>query len=160
MTCPQISKSTCPSKISSHNSWNTDLLSKVLCNNASLNIQRFEYNALSPVFPGAVSSLNLLEASCLFREYLKFFQFKSSVKSASHYFCCYNGFTDDLLRSVTMVMCQISTWLDIVYMCCCSSLSTTHVGFFIMTLNFTTQGILNTIEYLLFQIQYFEKRHI
>ena len=112
---------------------------KMLCNNVPLTVQQFEHNALSPVFPGAVFSLNLLEGSCLFREYLKFIQFKSCVKSASHYFYCFNGFTDNLLRSVTMVMCQMSIWLNLFYMCCYSSLSNNHVGCPIMTLNFTTR---------------------
>ena len=36
-------------------------------------------------------------------------------------------------------MCQIGVWLNLVYMCCYSSLSTKHVGCPIMTLNFTTR---------------------
>ena len=64
---------------------------------------------LSPDFPGAVSSLNLLGASCLFREYLKSIQLQSCVKSAFHYFYCFNGF-----KSVTMVMCQMGMWLNLV----------------------------------------------
>ena len=134
MTWPRISKSTFPSKISSHNSWKTAQLSKMLCNNVPLTVQRFEHNALSTEFPGAVCSLNLLEASCLFREYLKCIQLKSCVKSASNYFYCFNGF-----KSVTMVMCQMGMWLNLVYTCCYSSLSTNHVGCPIMTLNFTTR---------------------
>ena len=73
----------------------TTQLSKMLCNNVPLIVQRFEQNALSPEFPGAVSSLKLLEASCLFREYLEFIKFKSCVKHASHYFYCFNGFTNN-----------------------------------------------------------------
>ena len=73
------------------------------CNNAPLTLKQFEHNALSPEFPGAVSSLNLLEPLSLFKEYLivflflsrrvfdKFIQFKSFVKSAAHYFHCFNG---------------------------------------------------------------------
>ena len=38
--------------------------------NVPLTVQRFEHNALSPEFPGAVSSLNLLEAPSFLREYL------------------------------------------------------------------------------------------
>ena len=90
------------------NSWKTAELSKALCNNAPLTVQRFEHNALSLEFPGAVFSLDLLEAPSLFREYLififlwflnhrvfdKFIQFNSCVRSASHYFYCFNGFTD------------------------------------------------------------------
>ena len=34
----------------------------MVCNNMPLTVQRFEHNALSPEFPGVVSSLNLLEA--------------------------------------------------------------------------------------------------
>ena len=132
MTWPRISESTFPSKISSHNSWKTAQLSKVLCNNVPLNVQRFEHNALSPAFPGAVSSPNLLEASCLFREYLKCVQLKSWVKGASNYFYCFNCF-----KSVTMVMHQMIMWFNLVHMCCYSSLSTNHVGWSIMTLNFT-----------------------
>ena len=91
----------------------------MLSNNVPLNVQRFEQNALSPVFHGAVSSLNLLEVSCLFREYLKCIQLKSCVKSASNYFYCFNGF-----KSVTMVMCQMGMLLNLVHACCYSSLST------------------------------------
>ena len=92
MTSPRISESTFPSKISSHNSWKTAQLSKMLCNNVPLTVQQFEHNVLSPEFPGPVSSLNLLEASYLFREYLKSIQLKSCVNSASNYFYCFNGF--------------------------------------------------------------------
>ena len=74
----------------------------MVCNNVPLTVQRFEHNALSPEFPGAVSSLNLLEASCLFREYLKSIQLKICVKSATNCFYCFDGF-----KSVTMVMCQM-----------------------------------------------------
>ena len=98
MTWPRISESTFLSKISSHNSWKTAQLCKMLCNNVLLTLQRFERNVLSPEFPGPVSSLNLFEASCLFREYLKRIQLKSCVKSASNYFYCIHGF-----KSVTMV---------------------------------------------------------
>ena len=139
MTWPQIFESTFPSKISSHISWKTAQLSKMLWNNVPLTVQQFEHNALSLEFPGTVSSLNLMESSCCFREYLKFIQFKSFVKKASHYFYCFNGFINNLLKSVTMVRCQKSIWLNLVYMCCYSSLSTNHVGCPIMTLNFTTR---------------------
>ena len=40
------------------------------CNNAPLTLKQFEHNALSPEFPGAASSLNLLEPLSLFKEYL------------------------------------------------------------------------------------------
>ena len=83
--------------------------------NVPLTVQRFEHNALSPEFPGVVSSLNLLEGPSLLREYLMFFllflnhrvfdkfiQFEGCVKSASYYFYCFNGFTDNYLKSVTM----------------------------------------------------------
>ena len=95
MTWPRIFKSTFPSKISSHNCWKTAQLSEMLRNNVPLTVQWFEHNALSPKFPGAVPFLNLLDASCLFRECLKFIHFKNCVKSASHYLCCFNGFTDN-----------------------------------------------------------------
>ena len=39
-------------------------------NNAPLTLKQFEHNALSPEFPVAVSSLNLLEPLSLFKEYL------------------------------------------------------------------------------------------
>ena len=104
----------------------------LLCNNVPLTVQRFEHNALSPEFPGALSTLNLLESYCLLREYLKCIQLKSRVRSASHYFYCFNGF-----KSVTMVMCQMGMLLDLIYTRCYSSLSTNHVGCPIMTLNFT-----------------------
>ena len=109
MTWTHISESTFPCKISSHNSWNAAQLFKMLCNNVPLTVQRFEHNARSPDFPGAVSSLNLLKASCLYREYLKCIQLKSCVKGAFHYFYCFNGF-----KSLTMVMCQMGMWLNLV----------------------------------------------
>ena len=132
MTWPRISESTFHSKISSDNSWKTAQLSKMLCNNVPLTVQQFEHNTLSPEFPGAVSSLNLLEASCLFREYLKCIQLKSCVKIASNYFYCLNGF-----KSASMAMCQMGVWLNLIYRCCYSTLSTSHAGCLIMTLNFT-----------------------
>ena len=122
MTWPRIYEFFYPSKISSHNFWKTAQLSKILCNNVPLTVQRFEHNTLSPEFPDEVSSLNLLEASCLFREYLKCIQLKSCVKNAS-YFYCFNDF-----KSVTMVMCQMGMWLNLVNTCCYSSLSINHVG--------------------------------
>ena len=91
-----------PSKVSSHNSWKTAEISKML----SLTVQQFKHNALSPEFLGAVSSLNLLEAPSFFRVFDfflsflnhrvfdKFIQLKSCVRSASRYFYCFNGFTD------------------------------------------------------------------
>ena len=107
MIWPWISESTFPSKMSSHISWKTAQFSKMLCNNDSLTVERFERNALSPEFLGTVSPLSLLEAPSLFRGYLifllwflnhrvfdKFVQFKSCVKSASQYFYCFNGFTN------------------------------------------------------------------
>ena len=133
MTWPRFSESTFPSKTSSHNSWKTAKLSKMLCNIVPLTVQRFEHNVLSPEFPVPVSSLNLLEDSCLFREYLKSIQLKSCVKSASNYFYRWSSF-----KSVTMVMCQMGMWVNLIYRCCYFSLSTNHVGCPIMTLNFTT----------------------
>ena len=132
MTWPRISESMFPSKISSHNSLKTAQLSKMLCNNAPEQQYRFEHNAPSSEFSDPVSSISLLEASCVFRVYLKCIQFKSCIKSASNYFYCFNGF-----KSVTMVMCQMGMWLNLVHTCCYSSLSTNHVGCPIMTLNFT-----------------------
>ena len=110
------------SKMSSRDSWKRAKLTKMLYNNAPLTFQQFD--VLLPKFLGEVSALNLLKASCLFKELI---QFKSWVKRASHYFYCLNGFTNNILKSVT----------NLVYTCCYSSLSTNHVGFPIMTLNFT-----------------------
>ena len=42
----------------------------MICNNFPLTVLRFERSSLSPEFPGAVPSLNLLEALLVFREYL------------------------------------------------------------------------------------------
>ena len=107
MTWPWISESTFPSKTLSHNYLKAAQLSKTLCNDVPLTVQQLEHNALSPGFPGTVSSLNLFEAPSLFSQYLIFFlwclnhrvfnkliQFKSCVKSAPHYFYCFNGSTD------------------------------------------------------------------
>ena len=46
----------------------------MLFNNASLTVQRFEHNVLSPEFPCAVSSLNFFKPSSLYRVYLTFFR--------------------------------------------------------------------------------------
>ena len=107
MTWPRISESTFPSKIPSHSPWKTSQLSKLLCNNVPLISQRIDLNVLLPEFPGVVSPLNLLKAPSIFREYLisvlwflnhkvfdKFIQLKSCVKSASHYFYCFNAITE------------------------------------------------------------------
>ena len=72
ITWPWISESTFSSKISVHNSWKASQLSKMVCNNAPLTVQLFEHNTLPPEFPGALSSLNLLETTSLLREYLIF----------------------------------------------------------------------------------------
>ena len=129
----------------------------MLCNNVPLTVQRFEHSSLSQEFHGAVSSLNLLEGSWLFRDYLKFIQFKSCLKSSSHYFYCFNGSTDNLLKSVTIVMRQMGMWLNLVYMCCYSSLSTKHVGCLIMTLKLTTRysSIWPRASLILLNIYYF-----
>ena len=79
MTWSWISESTFPPKMLSHNSWKTAQLSKMLCNDVPLTVQRFEHNTLSSEIPGsvlsseipgAVSSPNLIETASLFREYL------------------------------------------------------------------------------------------
>ena len=44
----------------------------MLCKNVPLTVQRFEHSAVSPELPGAVSSLNLLEALSLLKKYLIF----------------------------------------------------------------------------------------
>ena len=67
ITSTRISESLFPSKIST---LERQLNSKIVCNNVPLTVLRFDHNALSPVFSGAVSSLNLLEAPSLLREYL------------------------------------------------------------------------------------------
>ena len=108
MTWPRISESTFRSKILFYNLWKAVQLSKMLCNKVPLITQQFEENVLLPKSPGAVSSVNLLKAASLFREYLifliwflnhrvfdKFIQFKSRVKSASQYFYCFNGITNN-----------------------------------------------------------------
>ena len=61
-------------KIAPRNSWETAQLSKMLCNNASLTVQQFGLDIVSPKFPAALSFLNLLEAPSLFGEYLIFFR--------------------------------------------------------------------------------------
>ena len=133
----------------------------MLCNDVSLTVQQFEHNALSPEFPGAVSSLDLLEDSCLFREYLKCIQFKSCVKSASHYFYCFNGF-----KSVTIVVSNGHVTQSRLYVLLIQSQHQRYWMFHhVITLYNplivnSTQGILYAIEYLLFQIKYFQKRHI
>ena len=73
MTWLQALESTLSFKIESRNSWETDQLSKMLCDNAPLTVQQVELNIVSPMFPAALSLLNLLEAPSLFEEYLIFF---------------------------------------------------------------------------------------
>ena len=102
MTWPQISKSFFfPSKIY------LTTLERQLNYLKCFATMWFEHNSLSPEFPGAMSSLVLLVAPCLFREYLKCIQLKRCVKSASHYFYCFNGF-----KSMTIVMCQMGMLSD------------------------------------------------
>ena len=45
----------------------------MLCDNASLTVQQFGHNIVSPKFPAALSFLNLLEAPSIFGEYFFFF---------------------------------------------------------------------------------------
>ena len=71
MTWPLTSKSTFPSKISLHNSWKTAQLCKMLCNNVTLTIQRFEYNALYQSFL----------VQCLLSTYWKLLVFLESIWS-------------------------------------------------------------------------------
>ena len=73
MAWPRISESTFSSKTSSHYSWKTAQLSKMVCNSVLLTVQRFEHNAVSPEFPGAVSALSLFKVPSFLREYLIFF---------------------------------------------------------------------------------------
>ena len=107
MTWPWISESTFFSKISSHISWKTTQLSKRLSSNIPLTVQRFELNAPSPGSPCVMSLstywklLRFLKRIWFFflwflnhRVFYKFIQFKNCVKSASHYFNYFNGFTD------------------------------------------------------------------
>ena len=98
MTWPQISESTHPKSLERQFNylkwlatmplWHSNNLSTMLCHQSFL----VQY---------------LLEPLSLFREYLivflwflshrvfdKFIQFKSCVKSAAHYFHCFNGLTD------------------------------------------------------------------
>ena len=115
-------ESTLPFKTASHNSWETAQLSKMLCDNAPLTVRQFDHNIVSPKFPATLSCLNLLEAPSLSGEYFIFFlwfqkhraldyfsQFKCCVKRASNYFCYFNGITVNLLKSVTMAICQMDS---------------------------------------------------
>ena len=105
MTWPRISESTLPLKY--HPTNLERQLRYLKWNNVPLTVQQFKHNALSLEFPGAVFCLNLLEAPSFlesiwffFLSFLnhmvfdKFIQFKSYVKSASHYYYCFNVFTD------------------------------------------------------------------
>ena len=112
----------------------------MLCDNATLTVQQFVHNIVSPKFPAALSFLNLLEAPSLFGEYLIFFlmilktqrafdyfsQFKCCVKRASNYFCCFNGITINLTEERDRG--KMSNGVNLVYAHCYSSLSTNHVG--------------------------------
>ena len=131
----------CPKCFTTMSLWHSNDLSTMLCHQ----------------FLGAISSLNLSEASCLFREYLKFIQFKNCIKSASYYFYFFNGFTDNSTKSVTMVMCQMGMWLNLVYVCFYFSLSIKHGGFPIMTLKLTTRylSIQPRASLVLLNIYYF-----
>ena len=71
---PRTSESTLSCKISSQNSfWKTTQLSKMLCKNDPLTVQRFSHNVLSPEFSGAVSSFSSLNTRFLFGKFLIFF---------------------------------------------------------------------------------------
>ena len=134
-------------KIPSQNSWKTAQWLKMLYNDAPVTGQRFGHNVLPPEFPCAVFFFNLLKTSFVFREYLiflsniinhrvfdKFIQWKCWIKSASHYFYCFNSITNSWrVRSRHCIK-----WARDTISCCFSSPSTNHVvGCYILTLNFT-----------------------
>ena len=73
MTWLRPLESTLPFKIAFRNPWETAQLFKMLCDNASLTVQQFGHDIVSPKFPATFSFLNLLEAPSLFGEYLIFF---------------------------------------------------------------------------------------
>ena len=62
-----------PLKLHSRNSWETAHLSKMLCDNDPLTVQKFGQNIMPSKFPAALSFLNLLEAPSLFGEHFFFF---------------------------------------------------------------------------------------
>ena len=66
-------ESTLPFKIPFRNSWDTNQLSKMLCDYNPLTVQQFRHNIVSPKFPAALFFLNLLEAPSVFEECLIFF---------------------------------------------------------------------------------------
>ena len=72
MTWLQALESTLPFKTASRNSWETAQLSNMLCDNASLTVQQFGHNIVSPKFSATLSFLYLLEAPYLFGEHFFF----------------------------------------------------------------------------------------
>ena len=130
MTWPQISESTFPSKIPSHNSWNTT--------------QRFEHNVLSLqsflvqcLLSACWKLPPFLESIWFLKDKVfdKFIHFKSCVKSTSHYFCFFNKakLTED--RDCGNVSHGLR--LNLVYACCYSNLNTNRVGCPIIRWNFS-----------------------
>ena len=137
MTWPRISESTLPLKyhpttlerqlkypkcFATMCLWQSNNLSTMHCHQSFL-VQCF----LSTYWIFFLSFLND-------RVFDKFIQFKSCVKSASHYLCCFNGFTDSYERARPWQCVKWACDSVSFNMCCYASLSTNHVGCFIMTL--------------------------
>ena len=104
MTWPRISESTFPSKISSHNSWKTAQLSKMIMKvslwqsndlNTMLCHQSFLVQCLLSTYWKLLpfsESIWLLFFSMIFKPWVfdKFIQFKRYINSACYYFHCFS----------------------------------------------------------------------
>ena len=61
----------------------------MLCDNASLTVQQFDHNIVSPKFQAALFSLNLMEAPSLSGEYFIFFSY--AFKNIEHLIALVNS---------------------------------------------------------------------
>ena len=128
-------------------------LSKMLCKDAPLTDKQLEHNVLSPDFADVLSSLKLWKAPFLFGEYfLSFYDFKIlewmislfNSNAASREIDFY------LMIFITFMVSQTANWRAHPWhcvKCTCGTnsfmrvafpvLAPNHVGYFIITLNFT-----------------------
>ena len=91
-------ESTLPFKTASNNSWETDMLFKMLCDNTPLTVQQFGHNIVSPKFDAALSFLNLLEASI----WRVFYCFSYDFKNIEHFITLVNS-NVALIESLSLI---------------------------------------------------------
>ena len=129
-------ESTFPFKTAFRNFFETGQLSKMLCDNATLAVQQFGLNIVSPKFSAALFFLPPGNSfpfwrvfyffPMIFKTAFDYFpQFKCCVKRASNYFCCINGISVNITEERDRG--NLSNGLNLVYAHCYSSFSTNHV---------------------------------